>query len=110
VGQDFERDLALLKVAGVKAASLPLGDAGKMAIGDEVYAVGNPRGLEGTFSPGIVSGIRQTTSETLLQITAPISPGSSGGAVLNRRGEVIGIAVATIREGQNLKFAVPISY
>jgi hypothetical protein len=81
-----------------------------MAVGDEVFVAGNPQGLEGTFSQGIVSGIRDVESGTLLQITAPISPGSSGGPVLNSEGKVVGISVATFTSGQNLNFAIPANY
>jgi S1-C subfamily serine protease len=79
-------------------------------IGETVFAVGNPRGLEGTFSAGIVSGYREIKGLSLLQITAPISPGSSGGPIADEKGEVIGIAVATFRGGQNLNFAIPVRY
>ena len=67
-------------------------------------------GLEGTLSRGIVSGIRKIEKDKLFQITAPISPGSSGGPVLNAKGEVIGVAVATFKGGQNLNLAIPVSY
>jgi len=77
-----------------------------MEVGDTVYVAGNPKGLEGTFSQGIVSGIRRVKGNRYLQITAAISEGSSGGPILNESGDVIGIAVATVREGQNLNFAV----
>lgn len=110
VGIDETSDLVLLAVNGAKAPSLPLGDSAEVMVGDEVYVVGNPLGLEGTFSQGIVSGVRQFGSDTLLQITAPISPGSSGGPVLNSDGKVIGIAMATFESGQNLNFAIPASY
>lgn len=110
VGIDKARDLVLLAVKGAKAPSLSLGDSGEVAVGDEVYVVGNPLGLEGTFSQGIVSSVRQVGSDTLLQITAPISPGSSGGPVLNSKGKVIGVAAATFEGGQNLNFAIPASY
>lgn len=110
VGIDTQRDLALLKITGVKAPSLTFGDINQVAVGDEVYAIGNPQGLEGTFSQGIVSSIRHVGSDILFQITAPISPGSSGGPVLNAQGKVIGIAVATFSGGQNLNFAIPASY
>jgi S1-C subfamily serine protease len=89
---------------------LSLGDSTKVAVGDEIYVIGNPQGLEGTFSQGIVSSIRKIGTDTLLQITAPISPGSSGGPVLDSKGEVIGVAVATFKGGQNLNFAIPVSY
>src|SRR5208283_140038 len=69
---------------------------------------GNPEGLEATFSKGIVSAIRPQAG--LLQIDAPISSGSSGGPVVDKRGEVIGLAVSSLIEGQNLNFAVPIRY
>jgi S1-C subfamily serine protease len=105
---DERNDLALLAFDNKAIPALALA-SGTPEIGDEVYAIGNPRGLEGTFSPGIVSGIRQFEADSLLQITAPISRGSSGGPVLNNRGEVVGVAVSAIRDGQNLNFAVPAS-
>jgi hypothetical protein len=103
IGIDSKRDLALLRVAGIKIKALTLGNAGTLRIGDEIYVVGNPEGWEGTFSQGIISGFR---GSGYIQITAPISHGSSGGPVLNKRGEVIGMAVAAIDEGQNLNFAI----
>ena len=107
---DTLHDLILLSAPTLIAPPLAVGDSHVMAVGDEVYALGNPQGLEGTFSQGIVSGIRRPGFDTVLQITAPISPGSSGGPVLNATGEVIGIAVASFREGQNLNFAIPAAY
>ena len=95
VAIDNKMDLVLLKIDKVKAPAITLGDSSKIAIGDEIFAVGNPKGLEGTFSKGIVSAIRKIEEDTLLQITAPISPGSSGGPILNTEGDVIGISVAT---------------
>src|SRR4029079_9116422 len=87
-----------------------LGNGAQVGIGDSIYVSGNPEGLEGTFSEGIVSSRRKEGSKQFLQITAPISHGSSGGPVMNRYGEVIGLAVAMIKDGQNLNFAVPVSY
>lgn len=110
VAVDKKRDLALLAVGGLNRRALKFADINKASVGDKVYAVGNPLGLEGTFSEGIVSGIRHYKGDTILQITAPISPGSSGGPILNAKGEVIGVAVATFRTGQNLNFAIPIDY
>lgn len=107
---DPNRDLVLLKITGSAAPALRLGDSDSVQVGETIYAVGNPRGLEGTFSQGIVSSIRDVGSDKLIQITAAISPGSSGGPVMDDKGEVIGVSVATFRGGQNLNFAIPSIY
>ncbi len=107
---DPHKDLVLLKLNKIKAPTLKLGDSNDVAVGDEVYAIGNPQGLEGTFSKGIISSIRKVGEDSLLQITAPISPGSSGGPVLNTEGKVVGVSVATFKGGQNLNFAIPAWY
>ena len=112
VAMDTNQDLALLSVSGVAAPPLQLARDGKVAVGERVYVAGNPMGfLEGTFSDGLVSGIRDLgVGRERLQISAPISEGSSGGPVLNKHGEVIGVAVATLKVGQNLNFAIPVKY
>ena len=106
---DKINDLALLKVTVYGVNPLPLGDSDTVRIGETVYVAGNPLGLEGTVSDGIISGRRSEDTKEHLQMTAPISPGSSGGPVLNSKGEVIGVSVATYRrlEAQNLNFAIP---
>jgi len=90
----------------------PLGDSSRLEIGNRVVAIGNPLGLEGTVSEGIISGFRETGRPQvvrLLQTTAPISPGSSGGALFNQYGELIGItSIGSERLAQNINFAVPI--
>lgn len=109
--RNVDKDLVLLGVDEKKASPLPVGDSSHVFVGDTVYAVGNPRGLEGTISQGILSSsaIRNIGTRSYIQITAPISPGSSGGPVLNTQGEVIGIAAAQLK-GQNLNMAIPSSY
>jgi S1-C subfamily serine protease len=107
---DQKRDLVVLKISASGTPALSLGNSDGTQVGENVYAVGNPQGLEGTFSKGIVSSIRDVGTDKLLQITAPISPGSSGGPVLNEKGYVIGVSVATFRSGQNLNFAIPSTY
>ena len=110
VAIDTDWDLVVLKTSATNGQVLPLGSSVAVSVGDIVYAVGNPQGLEGTFSQGIVSSIREFDSGRLLQITAPISEGSSGGPVISARGEVIGISVGQLDDGQNLNFAIPAEY
>ena len=107
---DAERDLVILKISVPGAQGIPLGDSDTVQVGAPIYVVGNPRGLEGTFSQGIISSIRKVGIDKILQLTAAISPGSSGGPVLNDKGQVIGVSVATFRSGQNLNFAIPSNY
>lgn len=102
-------DLAVLQ-SSKEVRGLPLGRLESVTVGESVFVVSNPRGLEATFSKGIVSGIRSRDGATVLQITAPVSEGSSGGPVLNEAGEVIGVVFAVRPDGQNLNFAVPVSY
>ena len=109
IATDKTNDLALLKVTIQGLRPLSLGDSDMVRIGETVYVAGNPHGFEGTFSNGIISGRRDSETRNRLQMTAPISPGSSGGPVLNGKGEVIGVSVATYRGlySQNLNFAIP---
>jgi hypothetical protein len=104
---EFSEDLALLKFQVKDVPFLKLRESDDIAEGDKVIVIGNPRGLTGTVSDGIVSGFRSTiVSWPLMQITAPISAGSSGSPVLDENGEVIGIVTLTNNQGQNLNFAI----
>lgn len=78
-------------------------------VGEQILAIGAPEGLANTVSDGIVSGFRTLGGRRLIQVTAPISQGSSGGPIINRSGEVVGVSVALLEHGQNLNFAVPAS-
>ncbi len=113
VATDKEKDLAIVKVTGLYALPLPLGNSDTVKDGQIVYAVGNPRGFEGTFSSGEISNILPNGTRRIkgkvLQITAAISQGSSGGAVVNQWGQVIGIVSETREDGQNLNFAIPVN-
>lgn len=110
VGVDPLHDLALLKLKDAKEIPLEIQESMSIKIGQKIFALGNPMGLEGTFSEGIVSGIRELDTDSIIQITAPISPGSSGGPIIDSTGEVVGVAVATYSGGQNLNFAIPTKY
>ena len=94
VAVDDAHDLAIVEVDGLRAPAVAVGDSNQIAVGDEVYAIENPQGLEWAFSQGTVSAVRRVETGTILQITAPISPGSSGGPILNSSGKVVGVAVA----------------
>ena len=103
---DKSGDLILLKVEGLNRTALKLA-SGSISPGQKVYVIGSPKGLPATISDGIVSGLRDFEGYKLIQITAPISPGSSGGPVLNANGELIGVSVGQFKDGQNLNFAIP---
>ena len=107
---DKRKDIAFLKIPAVELPTAKLGRSNSVDIGQTVYSIGSPLGLQNTLSQGLVSGIREMDGYRLLQMSAPISPGSSGGPVFNANGEVIGIAVLTLEAGQNLNFAIPIDY
>jgi Flp pilus assembly protein TadD len=108
---DKENDLVILKIDANKLPSVRLGDAEKAGVGEKVYVISSPRGLENTISEGILSGIRAITEKRkILQITALISPGSSGGPVFNGKGEVIGIATFLLKDSQGLNFAMPVNH
>ncbi len=108
---DKRKDIALIKIKAIGLPTLTLGRSNTVEVGDTVFSLSNPLGvLQNSLSQGIVSGIRQGDGYRYFQISAPISPGSSGGPIFNARGDVIGIAVASLQEGQNLNFAIPVDY
>jgi len=107
---DAQLDLIIAKTSLKSSKSLPLGDSDTITVGEDILAIGNPAGLEGTVSKGIISGVREVDDRKFIQITAPISPGSSGGPVFNLTGKVIGVATAYLTYGQSLNFAMPINY
>lgn len=108
LGLDRKNDLALLEstITGIPLTA----SESSPSIGESIIAIGNPKGLEGTVSTGIVSGIRTVEGSQYFQITAPISPGSSGGPIINEDGDVIGVATSYLDGTQNLNFSMPIAY
>ena len=111
VAFDKTRDLAIIKAHGQNFRVVSLGNSDRVQVGEEVVAIGSPLSLESTVSSGIVSGIRNIEDEggKFLQITAPISPGSSGGPLFNMAGEVVGITTLYLKGGENLNFAIPVN-
>ena len=107
---DAVNDLAILTVDGeLSSPSLALATSDSTP-GTSIFAIGNPAGLERSISNGVVAGIRQMNGRELIQISAPISPGSSGGPILNSQAEVVAVAVGILEAGQNLNFAVPAKF
>lgn len=110
VSASAEHDLALLRISADGLPALKLGQSETVRAGDAIVAIGHPLGLEDTVSNGLVSAVREVGELTALQISAPIAPGSSGGPLFNDRGEVIGVATAILRGGQNLNLGMPAKY
>jgi len=105
-----ETDLALIQVEGSGFDYMELGDVSALAAGQTVFAIGSPLGLDNTISQGIISNPNRVVDGLgYIQTTAPISHGSSGGALINNRGKLIGITSAGFTDGQNLNLAVPVS-
>jgi serine protease Do len=108
---DREHDLVIMQIDAKDLPVLVLGDSDAMRPGDPVVAIGHPMGLADTVSNGLVSAVRKIDDNlTVLQISAPIAQGSSGGPIFNDRGEVIGVATAIFAGGQNLNFGMPVNY
>ena len=122
VGTDRVHDLALLQISAPDLQPVTLSDSSDLAVGQKVYAIGNPFGLSGTMTRGIISSIRTLPSargsesapiEDAIQTDAAINPGNSGGPLLNSRGEVIGINTMIASNGADqssgIGFAIPIN-
>jgi serine protease Do/serine protease DegQ len=117
VGRDAPSDVAVLKVKAEGLTQIPLGDSAMMEVGDFVVAIGNPFGLQHTVTSGIISGLSRSGInpdgyEDFIQTDASINPGNSGGALVNLKGELIGINTAILsKSGGNIGigFAIPIN-
>ncbi|MHB0974467.1 MAG: trypsin-like peptidase domain-containing protein, partial [Thiobacillus sp.] len=107
---DFDRDVCSLSVKDMKATQVHLGVSRTLKVGQRVYAIGAPQGLELTMSEGIVSSLREIEGGQYIQITAPISPGSSGGGLFDDSGRLIGLPTFFLTKGQQLNFAIPVEW
>jgi serine protease Do len=107
-------DLALLHIEdkdAPKFVSVPLGDSDKLSVGDHVFAIGSPLGLERTVTEGILSTkTREIEGGLYLQTSAQINPGNSGGPLFNLRGEVVGVTNMKVSIGEGLGFAIPVEF
>jgi len=110
VDVDDNKDIVIIKIKGFKLPTVMLGDSDKAETGDSIVAISSPENLVNSLSTGVISGVRRVDTHRIFQITAPISRGSSGGALFNSNGEVIGIVTFLLKSGQNINFAVPINY
>ncbi len=118
IGADPIFDIALIKIPPPTKGSLPvatLGNSSRLAVGVEVYAIGNPLGLDQTLTRGIVSAVNRmvpgaawSLAEPMIQTDASINPGNSGGPLLDPCGQVVGITTAILPGAQNIGFAVPV--
>ncbi|MDN4066678.1 trypsin-like peptidase domain-containing protein [Paenibacillus vini] len=105
---DKERDLALLKVGKAGLPKVSIGDSSKLKLGEAVVAIGSPLGFTNSLSSGVVSTpLRMVDGSRFIQMTAPIDHGSSGGALFNMRGELVGVTTALIESSANLNLAIP---
>jgi tetratricopeptide (TPR) repeat protein len=107
---DYDRDVCSLSVPDMKAPSVSVGSTKTLKVGSRVYAIGAPKGLTLTLSEGIISNLRTVEGGQYLQITAPISHGSSGGGLFDEDGRLIGLTTFYIAEGQQLNFAIPVEW
>lgn len=107
-----EHDLAILELEyPIQGRSLVLANESSSIIGNKIYTCGNSLGVfQATFSDGIISGLRTINNTKFVQVTAPISPGNSGGPCLDENGQVLGVVSSTFRRGQNINMAVDISH
>jgi len=119
VGTDPKTDLAVLKIDATDLPTVAIGDSDKIQVGDYALAIGNPFGLGGTVTMGIVSAVGRGNLgieeyEDFIQTDAPINPGNSGGALVNEHGDLIGINTAILTHGgsegnQGIGFAIPVA-
>ena len=101
------QDLCRLRVEGLQARPAEVRNSVGLAVGERVYAIGAPQGLELTFSEGVISALRDMSAGRIIQTTAPISKGSSGGGLFDASGKLVGVTTLMLLEGQNLNFALP---
>ncbi len=107
--EDSDKDICLLDAKGIQGKPAQLGKAAALKVGDPVYAVGAPKGLELSLSDGIVAQLRGAPSP-LIQTTAAISPGSSGGGLFDKEGRLVGLTTFYLEGGQSLNFAMPVEW
>jgi tetratricopeptide (TPR) repeat protein len=105
---NLHADLCRLRVNGLKARPVELRSANTLAVGERVYSIGAPEGLELTLSDGLISGLRELDGERVIQTTAAISHGSSGGGLFDSQGMLVGITTFMFGGGQSLNFALPV--
>jgi tetratricopeptide (TPR) repeat protein len=107
---DGDRDMCELSVPNLRARPATVGNSRSLQVGQTVYAIGAPEGLELTLSQGLISGLRLIDGLRYIQTTASISPGSSGGGLFDADGRLVGFTTFHLKDGQNLNFALPVDW
>lgn len=108
---DRRHDIAVIQIPGFKLPTVTLGDSDNLGPGEPVVVIGNALGiLDNSVTTGVVSGIREVDGSKLIQMSAAVSPGNSGGPVVNGQGEVVAITVSKNTKGENLNFSIPINF
>lgn len=109
---DTVRDVCQIKAKNLKAPAVKMGSSPQLLVGQPVFSIGNPLGLELSLGAGLISSLRKNEQSQLesIQTTAPISPGSSGGGLFDDQARLVGITTFQAKEGQNLNFAIPVEW
>lgn len=110
---DDRKDLAIVKIPGFDLPAIELGNSNDVKPGEPVLAIGNPQGLQGTITAGVVSAVRDdpfSGGYKVIQTDAASNPGNSGGPLINSKGQVIGVVTSKLRASEGLNFAIPVNY
>ena len=109
---DTVRDICQVKAKNLRAPAVSIGSSSALKVGQSVFSIGNPLGLELTLGAGLISSLRKNEQSQLvaIQTSSPVSPGSSGGGLFDDQGRLVGITTFQKTEGQNLNFAIPVEW
>lgn len=107
---DERKDIAIIQIPGFDLPFIELGNSNELQPGEPVLLIGNPRGLQGSITSGVISGIRDLSGFKVIQTDASANPGNSGGPLVNAHAQVVGVLGFKLKDSQGLNFAIPINY